>query len=538
MGPIINPIGSKMGQSQKISLLVRTVSYLKAVQIINRIKRKFISAKVDESETPKARLSNVSGFYFIERPRSYLSGNNFLFLNKNEKLLFPLGWNDPKLPKLWLYNLHYFEGLLNADTPNSLKEDLIHQWIEQNSPGQGNGWEPYPNSLRIVNWIKWALLGNQLSESTLHSLAVQVRYLTQTVEFHLLGNHLFANAKALVFAGLFFEGPDADNWFAQGFEILEKQIPEQFLRDGAHFELSTTYHALLTEDLLDIIQFMLAADKNIPNAWIKTAQRALNWLIVITRPDGLPPLFNDAAYKITPSLKEIKSLATATGLIEIATLKSGITDLNESGYFRYESDRYSFLGDAGQIGPKYIPGHAHCDMLNFELFAHGKPIIVDTGTSTYETCERRFIERGTVSHNTVQVEGEEQSEIWGAFRVARRAKITKREVKFNSVFAECKGYKKPKKSHRRKFSFEDNLIIIDDQVNQSELSVARLHFHPDVSVTLKGNFVTAGPLKIEIINAEAIDIKDYKYAPEFNKLLKAEVLEVSFIKNIITKIIL
>ena len=80
----------------------------------------------------------------------------------------------------------------------------LEKWIEENPPAIGNAWEPYTISLRVVNWIKWALKGNTLKDSYTHSLAIQVRYLQSSLEIHLLGNHLIANAKALFFAGLFF----------------------------------------------------------------------------------------------------------------------------------------------------------------------------------------------------------------------------------------------------------------------------------------------------------------------------------------------
>ena len=107
-------------------------------------------------------------------------------------------------------------------------------------------------SLRIVNWIKWALAGNLLAANTIHSLALQARYLARRSEYHLLGNHLLANAKALVFAGLFFAGEEADAWLAQGLQILAAELPEQILADGGHFERSPMYHCLVLEDLLDL----------------------------------------------------------------------------------------------------------------------------------------------------------------------------------------------------------------------------------------------------------------------------------------------
>jgi len=115
-------------------------------------------------------------------------------------------WSKQKIGK----SLELIAGLPPPDmlleNKKELQSDLIKKWVQENPPGEGNGWEPYPISLRIVNWVKWDLAKNCLSDEALHSLAVQARYLLKRPEFHLLGNHLFANAKALIFAGLFFYG--------------------------------------------------------------------------------------------------------------------------------------------------------------------------------------------------------------------------------------------------------------------------------------------------------------------------------------------
>ncbi len=104
----------------------------------------------------------------------------------------------------------------------------------------------------MVNWIKWFLAGASPEPEWLDSLADQVRVLERRLEFHLLGNHLLANAKALVFAGFFFEGPDAQRWLYRGRTILDSELPEQVLPDGGHFERSPMYHAIILEDLLDL----------------------------------------------------------------------------------------------------------------------------------------------------------------------------------------------------------------------------------------------------------------------------------------------
>jgi hypothetical protein len=142
---------------------------------------------------------------------------DFTFLNEKGNLI-EVGWDGPSREKLWRYNQHYFDDLnaQNGYERKSWHNDLIEKWIVENPPLVGTGWESYPTSLRIVNWIKWNLGGNQLSAFALQNLFIQLRWLNKRLEYHLLGNHLLANAKALVFGGLFFEGKEAEKWLIKG----------------------------------------------------------------------------------------------------------------------------------------------------------------------------------------------------------------------------------------------------------------------------------------------------------------------------------
>ena len=152
--------------------------------------------------------------------------NNFKFLNEKGNLN-ELGWDSPNREKLWRYNQHYFDDL-NAQNGNERKSwhsDLIEKWIVENAPFVEL--VESITSLRIVNWIKMAFGGNRLSASALKSLFIQLRWLNKRLEYHLLGNHLFANAKALVFGGLFFENK-ANNWLQKGLAILEKKVRTDF----------------------------------------------------------------------------------------------------------------------------------------------------------------------------------------------------------------------------------------------------------------------------------------------------------------------
>lgn len=514
----------------KIGLYYHTARHLRPIQLINRVQRVFAKTARPIASVPLQRMKSEKPRNFIFKPTSILGRNKFLFLNEERAVSSLLDWNDPSNYKLWLYNLHYHDGLNCPETSNEKKRNFIERWIAENPAGLGNGWEPYPLSLRIVNWVKWLLDGNEPVEGMLDSLTSQTHSLTQQLEYHLLGNHIFANAKALVFAGCFFEGPIADMWFQKGVKILKKEIPKQFLEDGAHFELSTTYHATLTEDLLDIMNILQTYDQKVPEGWKQVAGKAVAWQQAMTQPNGTPPLFNDSAYGISPSLAEIEAYAARLGLEVHKLVAESLSDLPSSGYFRYEGDNYSFFGDAGQIGPDYIPGHAHCDMLNFALFAGSQSVIVDTGISTYEVCDRRRHERSTAAHNTVQLGDVEQSEIWSAFRVARRAKIVQRDVQENSVTAAYKNYNSAY-LHRRKFDFGQQQVLLTDSVeckNNNAHAMARFHLQPKVDLKMDNMRVMVGPVSLEFKGALKIQLTPYDYAPEFNKLVPAICIEVQF----------
>ena len=234
---------------------LRTVRYMRPVQVYGRLWLRLNPARPDLSPPPTQRPSIRPWVGPPLRNVSMLDADRFRFLHSDGRVQSAADWNAPAHDKLWLYNLHYFDDL---NAPGSADRtpwhrQLIDRWVHENPPGVGNGWEPYPTSLRIVNWIKWALAGNELAPAWRHSLAVQTRWLRRHVEWHLLGNHLFANAKAMVFAGLYFSGDEAQEWLDKGLSILKRELPEQVLADGGHFERSPMYHSIILEDLLDMI---------------------------------------------------------------------------------------------------------------------------------------------------------------------------------------------------------------------------------------------------------------------------------------------
>jgi uncharacterized heparinase superfamily protein len=413
-----------------------TLRHLRPVQFYGRLWFRLPRPRPVERPAPALRRPEPNWVTPVVRPMSMLGPECFRFLNVTRTVVGPGAWNDPACDKLWLYNLHYFDDLNAADAAarTDRQRALLRRWVAENPPGVGNGWEPYPTSLRIVNWIKWALAGNALPPECLRSLAMQAGWLRRRLEYHLLGNHLFANAKALVFAGAFFVGSTAGTWRAVGQRLLVRELREQILADGGHFERSPMYHAILYEDVLDLINLAGAYPETVApelSAFYRDCAQAMaHWLRVMCHPDGEISFFNDAAMGIASTLAQLVDYGGRLGLEVAATssaprlqcARAPVVWLSHSGYVRLEAGSAVALLDVAPIGPDYLPGHAHADSLSFELSLFGQRVIVNGGTSCYGSGPERLAERGTAAHSTVQIDGADSSEVWGGFRVARRAR--------------------------------------------------------------------------------------------------------------------
>ncbi|MCV3243670.1 heparinase II/III family protein [Mesorhizobium sp. ZC-5] len=477
-----------------ISRLLRTVRHLRSRQITNRIVRRLAPAPhvgggIPALRSPSARWQPCRG-----RPQSLLSAERFRFLALEAELAASRGWNDATLPKLWLYNLHYFDDLLaeGATEREGWHRALIDRWIAENPPTEGNGWEPYTLSRRIMNWVCSALSGFPLSEQARASLAVQARALNGTLEYHLLGNHLFANAKALIFVGAFFEGAEAERWLQRGLAILEREIPEQVLADGGHFELSPMYHALILEDMIDLLQLeaiypSLLADASQRQRWRECIGMMLDWLAAMTHPDGEIALFNDAAFG---QARRFADLAVYAANFGIAGTREAprFAALKDSGYIRIGAGPWVAFFDVAKIGPDYIPGHAHADTLSVEMSFDGIRLVTNGGTSTYALGPLREEERATFNHATVEIDSVSSSEVWASFRVGRRARSSGLKVSELTDGGEAEashdGYRflPGRPTHRRSLSILPERVTIRDRVDghgRHEL-VGRFPLHPSV----------------------------------------------------------
>ncbi len=521
--------------------IYHTVKYLKFKQLYFRVYYKYRKPKYKSFVQPKHNNWQWSGP--LLNKQSILSDTDVIFLNQKGTITNPEDWNCPTKPKLWLYNLHYFDDLCanNALERQSIHHQFIQKWIDNNPPCLGNGWEPYPISLRLVNWVKWCSVQRDISPIIVKSMFEQAHVLTQQLEYHILGNHLFANAKALTFVGAYLQGEYSEKLLSLGIKLLNEEIKEQFLADGAHFELSPMYHEILLWDLLELIDLVqtsqLSALKSNLRAWIEVAEKALSWLTSMIHSDGEVSFFNDAAIGIAMHPKEIFDYAQSLGLT-FTYLKKPLVTNSCSGYSRVTYEQYSLIFDYANVGSNYLPGHAHADTLSFEVSIGSQRVFVNSGTSLYGTSPERIRQRQTAAHNTVVVQGFDSSQVWSGFRVAKRA-YAQLESAINEsnkivLVASHDGYMKqsPKVVHTRELLCLPNRILINDRLSKVRPACFHLHLHPSINVISIAKHeakICLGEVTLcRVKSSEALVIRDSTWHPEFGKSIKNKKIEIDF----------
>jgi len=462
----------------------------------------------------------------------------FSFLNI-EKSFFEdsLDWSFGDYGMLWAYNLNYFDWLHQPDLSKEQGIDTLNRFYS--TPAEKNPiiLHPYPTSLRIINTAKfvskWAI-----REGWLYSeLVSDLKFLSSRLEFHLQANHLLENAFALYIGGIITNQKEIKR---KGKKLLIRELEEQILSDGMHYERSPMYHLIILERLLDSLNFAMAIGDDLKSVLksyaIKMTGFAMNWKNL----DRIP-MMQDSAYGVALTVPEILKYSK---MILSEDYPSSSNNMKDSGYRNLISGSFSLFANVGSIGPSYQPGHAHSDELSFELFYNGAPIIVDTGVSTYEKNNRRQKERSTNSHNCI-VLGNNSSDVWSGFRVGRRANVKIGLDDKKKVTATHDGF-----SILTSRSFDSSVssvIIIKDQLNHQSNSsgnygIGFLHLHPDVYLIQKkeGTFLINNQLELifqsEDNTSSIIGIDQYCYAKGYNILQEATVITYSVFNQITIQI--
>lgn len=526
---------------QKLSSIFNTVKYLRLhqiqYQIWYRLKGPFVKLahyqKYQNSPLHPVNCRFIQDL--ILSSNKYLGNLSFSFLNLDHRFNDEVDWNFMGHGKLWNYNLQYFDFLFDDAISHADKQKLLQHFSECLLKGTVKP-EPYPVSLRIINWILYFSETGYKTPDFEKALKFQINYLEQNLEYHIQANHLLENYFALFISGIALNNPKLikSSWSA-----MLRQLNEQVLEDGAHYECSPMYHSILLAKMI-MIYDIIENDKSLPESkrFKEKIQLMLGWLTEISFTNKSWACLNDATVNIAPTVSAIDSAA------EKLNIEPKKISLKESGYRKFRMGNCEVVIDTGDIIPSYQPGHAHSDMLSFCLQLNNLPVLVDTGISTYQANSQRNIERSTISHNTVAINRSNQSDVWGSFRVGARAKIRIHEEGINFLEASHDGYKRNySKEHYRSFQLTQNTFIIKDRLegNLKKDNEAEAFFHFDHTCKLQldkqaGNVLVDENVNLHFEGYQKMELMEYQQAIGFNRLAKSSCIKVCFRNKLTTSI--
>ena len=399
-----------------------------------------------------------------------------------------LGWNDESFGKLWSYNLNYMDYLHQETISFEQAVCWIDKFVDE-IEGNRNGLEPYPIALRGINWIKflskyhpYILAENKRKWDS--SLYAQYQILLDNLEYHLLGNHLLEDAHCILLDRLL----DCYNVSVNNLRFIGQEGLNERLREKAG--------------------------------------GMLGHLASVVYKDNTIPLLNDSAEGIAPSPTQLFAYAKRLDM-DWEKLPMGAC-----GYRKLMAGHWEAIVDVGDIRASYQPGHSHADTFNYELRIGGKPFVMDTGISTYEKTARRQYERGTAAHNTVVLGDKNSSEVWGGFRVGRRARVTLLKDSPNEVEAWHDGFGSLGR-HLRKFTIDKDRFRIEDSVSTAVKAVSLIHLAPDVEIiSCSRNEIVTSIAAIRVAGASSVEIVDDQVSFTYNRFHLSKTIRIHFVKRL------
>lgn len=353
--------------------------------------------------------------------------------------------------------------------------EQLDSWLQQNPFGLGMNWRSALElGVRLINWV-WAI--DLIRESEVISGELYHR-LIDSVSRHIweidrkysrgssVGNHLIGEAAGVFVATSYFQSlRHASTWRERSWEILNREIINQTYPDGGPREQTTGYHLFILQFFIVAGITARATGHDFPESYWSRLEKMFEFLAILSEGGDRLPMFGDGddGYVLDlgqnpHSIREWLAVGAAlfrrslfktcaggrAEPVEWLLGKSGHRNfelipesqnrmsrsraLKDSGYYLLQygeldsSDRISVVFDCGPFGMEPLAGHGHADALSFTLRAFGRDILLDPGTFDYFSYPQwREYFRSTRAHNTVVVDGRDQSETLGLFLWARRA---------------------------------------------------------------------------------------------------------------------
>jgi hypothetical protein len=354
--------------------------------------------------------------------------------------------------------------------------EQLDSWLDACPFGRGMNWRSTLElGVRLINWV-WAL--DLVRETGLPGEPLRSRVL-ESVHQHAweiarrysggssANNHLVGEAAGVFVATAYFAGLDAGGRLhGESRDILAREILRQSHEDGGTREQAIGYQVFVLQFYLVVDAVARALDGRMPRPFEARLEQMLGFIRAMAEGGDELPAFGDAddgyvldlggrasdwrswlgvgavrferpdlaAEARAPSETVRWLLGRGAGeRLEALRCRAGAGALAarafpESGYYLLQAGSprdgsgVSVVFDCGELGFGSIAAHGHADALSFTLRAFGGDVLVDPGTYDYFSYPewRRYF-RSTRAHNTIEIDGVDQSTIEGPFLWGRRA---------------------------------------------------------------------------------------------------------------------
>jgi hypothetical protein len=446
----------------------------------------------------------------------------------------------------------------------------LESWMDQCPVGRGPNWvSPLELGIRLINWsLTWQLLGGlrarifaspdgeQFRDRWLRSIYQHARMVaTNLSAFSSANNHLIGEAAGVyVAASTWPMWPQMGEWGERCRGVLEEECLRQNAADGGNREQAFAYQTFVLDFLLLSGLAARARGEDFSPLYWRRVETMIDFLASFTDVAGRLPMIGDADDGLVVRLASEPGFSTHGSLIATGAVlfnradlaaKAGALDgktatllgveavrrlahlkvrgrhrfrprqqFAESGYYLLGGgfdtpDEVRLIADAGPLGYLSIAAHGHADALSFLLNIGEREILVDPGTYAYHTdpAWRRYF-RSTLAHNTVGIDGEDQSVQAGNFMWSNHARA--RCIEFDAgaevqrFVGEHHGYERLADPvvHRREILLDTRrqLIEVTDTLRCDGSHDARRswHFAEDCQVQAAGTGlkVTAGTTQV------------------------------------------
>lgn len=474
--------------------------------------------------------------------------------------------------------------------------DQWQRWILDNPPLFGVNWtSPLEMALRLINWT-WSItfirlspvMTKELFTQILQSIAQQATFISRHLSAHSsANNHLIGEAAGLAVIGLCFPWlPEATKWRQIGLHTLERELELQITSAGIPAEQAISYLSFILDFNLIIWRLADLNAQEVPAIWFERLSAAADFIIHLLDDAGHIPAIGDSDDAWVVRLDDRQDvtnyqsiLATAAVLLARPDLKAcarrwdekshwllgeegrriftqlpaaksepGSRLFSNGGYAVMRGPGRVLVADCGPLGYLSTAAHGHADALSLTLSVDNKPFLVDPGTYAYqEGGDWRDYFRSTSAHNTVVVDGQNQSEIKGTFLWGRKAKARVLSWQpgpdLDIFMAEHDGYAKFGVIHKRVVLFhKPDLLLIGDELlgNGHHLIEQLWHLFPSYRAEIVEDRIKLSNSKhmreMKIVDGSAEEVSIHCgekdpiqgwYSPHYGQKIPAPVIRIA-----------